>query len=60
MFVSAMMTRAMCCRRHWHDHRASRNSTMLWLNLVCRASPVPVPPPDVNKTITAPVRFTVR
>lgn len=29
------------------------------LSLVRRASPVP-PPPGVNKTITAPVRFNVR
>ncbi|EKF18327.1 energy transducer TonB [Nitratireductor pacificus] len=28
--------------------------------LVRRASPVPKPPPGVNKTITAPVRFNVR
>lgn len=28
--------------------------------MVRRASPVPAPPPGVNKTITAPVRFTVR
>ncbi len=27
------------------------------LSLVKRASPVPAPPPDVNKTITAPVKF---
>lgn len=30
------------------------------LSLVRRASPVPAPPPGVNKTITAPVRFNVR
>jgi protein TonB len=30
------------------------------LSLVQRASPVPAPPPDVNKTITAPVKFTRR
>lgn len=30
------------------------------LSLVRRASPVPAPPPGVNRTITAPVRFTVR
>ena len=28
--------------------------------LVRRASPVPAPPPGTNKTITAPVRFTMR
>jgi periplasmic protein TonB len=28
--------------------------------LVKRASPVPAPPPDVNKTITAPMRFDLR
>lgn len=30
------------------------------LSLVQRASPVPAPPPDVNKTITAPVKFNRR
>lgn len=30
------------------------------VEMVRRASPVPAPPPGVNKTITAPVRFTVR
>jgi periplasmic protein TonB len=30
------------------------------LNLVRSASPVPAPPPGVNKTITAPVRFNLR
>jgi len=30
------------------------------LSLVRRASPVPAPPPDVNKTITAPVKFNRR
>lgn len=30
------------------------------MSLVRRASPVPAPPAGVNKTITAPVRFTVR
>ena len=30
------------------------------LSLVQRASPVPAPPPDVNKTITAPVKFSRR
>ncbi|MFK0686400.1 energy transducer TonB [Ochrobactrum sp. BD61] len=30
------------------------------VDLVRRASPVPAPPPGVNKIITAPVRFTVR
>ncbi|MDH6269606.1 protein TonB [Rhizobium sp. SG_E_25_P2] len=30
------------------------------VEMVRRASPVPTPPPGVNKTITAPVRFTVR
>ncbi|TKT76184.1 energy transducer TonB [Aquamicrobium sp. LC103] len=30
------------------------------LSLVRRASPVPAPPPGVSKTITAPVRFSVR
>lgn len=30
------------------------------LSLVRRASPVPAPPPGVNKTITAPVRFSAR
>ena len=30
------------------------------LSLVKRASPVPAPPPDVNKTITAPVKFSRR
>jgi protein TonB len=30
------------------------------LSLVQRASPVPAPPPDVNKTITAPVKFNSR
>ncbi|WP_421566604.1 energy transducer TonB [Ochrobactrum sp. EDr1-4] len=30
------------------------------LSLVQRASPVPAPPPSVNKTITAPVRFNRR
>lgn len=30
------------------------------LSLVRRASPVPAPPPGANKTITAPVRFSVR
>lgn len=30
------------------------------LSLVRRASPVPAPPPDAKKTITAPVRFDVR
>lgn len=30
------------------------------LSLVRRASPVSAPPPSVNKTITAPVRFNVR
>ena len=30
------------------------------LSLVQRASPVPAPPPGVNKTITAPVRFSRR
>lgn len=30
------------------------------LSLVRRASPVPAPPPGVNKTVTAPVRFNVR
>ncbi len=30
------------------------------LSLVRRASPVPAPPPGVNKTITAPVHFSVR
>ena len=30
------------------------------LSLVQRASPVPTPPPDVNKTITAPVKFNRR
>lgn len=30
------------------------------LALVHRASPVPAPPPGTNKTITAPVRFSVR
>ncbi|MCD4512138.1 energy transducer TonB [Brucella pseudogrignonensis] len=30
------------------------------MSLVKRASPVPAPPAGVNKTITAPVRFTVR
>ncbi|MCL8000322.1 energy transducer TonB [Brucella sp. 21LCYQ03] len=30
------------------------------LSLVQRASPVPAPPPDANKTITAPVRFNRR
>ncbi|MEJ5082063.1 energy transducer TonB [Ochrobactrum sp. MYb379] len=30
------------------------------LSLVQRASPVPAPPPGVNKTITAPVRFNRR
>ncbi|WP_235679222.1 energy transducer TonB [Aquibium microcysteis] len=30
------------------------------LSLVRRASPVPAPPPGVNRTITAPVRFSVR
>lgn len=30
------------------------------VDMVRRASPVPAPPPGVNKTITAPVKFTVR
>ena len=30
------------------------------LSLIQRASPVPAPPPDVNKTITAPVKFSRR
>lgn len=30
------------------------------LSLVQRASPVPAPPPDANKTITAPVKFSRR
>lgn len=30
------------------------------LSLVRRASPVPPPPPDANRTITAPVRFNAR
>lgn len=30
------------------------------VELVRRASPVPAPPPDANRTITAPVRFTSR
>lgn len=30
------------------------------LSLVQRASPVPAPPPDVNKTVTAPVKFSRR
>lgn len=30
------------------------------LSLIRRASPVPAPPPGVNKTITAPVRFSTR
>ncbi|NDW07587.1 energy transducer TonB family protein [Jiella pacifica] len=30
------------------------------LSLVRRASPVPAPPPGVDRTITAPVRFSVR
>lgn len=30
------------------------------LSLVQRASPVPAPPPDVNRTITAPVKFSRR
>lgn len=30
------------------------------VEMVRRASPVPAPPPGVNKTITAPVGFTVR
>lgn len=30
------------------------------LSLVQRASPVPAPPPGVNRTITAPVRFSLR
>ena len=30
------------------------------VEMVRRASPVPAPPPGINKTITAPVRFTVR
>jgi protein TonB len=30
------------------------------LSLIRRASPVPTPPPGVNKNITAPVRFSVR
>lgn len=30
------------------------------VDLVHRASPVPAPPPGVNKTITAPVQFSVR
>lgn len=30
------------------------------VDLVRRASPVPAPPPGVNRTITAPVHFTVR
>ncbi len=30
------------------------------VEMVRRSSPVPAPPPGVNKTITAPVRFTVR
>lgn len=30
------------------------------LALVRRASPVPVPPPGLNRTITAPVKFSVR
>lgn len=30
------------------------------VEMVRRASPVPAPPPSVDKTITAPVRFTVR
>ncbi|OCW58366.1 energy transducer TonB family protein [Hoeflea olei] len=30
------------------------------LSLVRRASPVPAPPPGVNRTIVAPVRFSVR
>lgn len=30
------------------------------LSLVRRASPVPAPPPGVNKTITAPVQFSIR
>ncbi|MGV6873853.1 energy transducer TonB family protein, partial [Pseudochelatococcus sp. B33] len=30
------------------------------VELVSRASPVPAPPPEANRTITAPVRFTSR
>ncbi|THV20270.1 energy transducer TonB [Peteryoungia ipomoeae] len=30
------------------------------LDMVRRASPVPAPPPGVNKTITTPVRFNIR
>ncbi len=30
------------------------------VEMVRRASPVPAPPPGVNKTITAPVRFNIR
>lgn len=30
------------------------------LDMVRRASPVPAPPPGVSKTITAPVRFSIR
>ncbi|MBA8837657.1 TonB family protein [Ochrobactrum sp. RH2CCR150] len=30
------------------------------LSLVQRASPVPAPPPDVNRTVTAPVKFSRR
>ena len=30
------------------------------LSLVRRASPVPAPPPGVNRTITAPVQFRLR
>lgn len=30
------------------------------VELVKRASPVPPPPPDVNRTITAPIRFDIR
>ncbi|HEY0121277.1 MAG TPA: energy transducer TonB [Rhizobium sp.] len=30
------------------------------VELVKHASPVPAPPPDVNKTITAPIKFDMR